>query len=109
MVRARGWKIVTSVLSQAKLSCRKFMSRLRARMRGKIISTVKTFSQGGDKNKSIALCEVIMKYPKEGGLGLRDPASEISTRKIIALKTIITKDRKPWARHTERRRTRTEK
>ena len=45
----------------------------------------------------------MIKQPKEGGTGLRDPVMAIDARRINILKKMITRDRQPWMRWIERK------
>lgn len=47
----------------------------------------------------------MLKHPKEGGTGIRDPIIAIESRMISILKKIITRDRQLWMRYIERKMT----
>ena len=104
-----SWVIVANTLLQTKLSHRESVNGLSSRTREKIMSAIKPFVWGGAKKKARIAWEVMLKHPKEGKLGVRDPVSTTNTRKITILRKIITKYRQLWMRHAERKITRVAK
>ena len=45
----------------------------------------------------------MIKYPKEGGTGVRDPTGLLDAKQVMLLKKIITKNRQPWMRYCGRK------
>ena len=43
----------------------------------------------------------MIKHPKEGGTGVRDPTSALDATRVGLLEKIITRDRQPWMRYCE--------
>ena len=64
---------------------------------------IREFIWGGERKKARVKWEIMIKEPKEGGTGARDPIIAIDARRINILKKIITKDRQPWMKWIERK------
>ena len=61
---------------------------------------------GEANRKARVLWEIMIKHPKEGGTGVRDPTSALDATRVGLLEKIITRDRQPWMRYCERKLTR---
>ena len=80
-VGIHGREIVANTILQAKLLHREIVNRLRSRMRRKITNAIKSFVSGEAENKARVNWDVMLKYPKEGGLGVRNPVSVTHAKK----------------------------
>ena len=67
---------------------------------------IKEFLWGGENRRARVLWEIMIKHPKEGGIGARDPIGSLDAKRVMILKKIITKNRQPWMRYCERKLTR---
>ena len=102
-IGSHGHTIVANTLLQAKLAHRASVNGISEMMGGKIKQKVREFVWGGEQKKARVRWEIMIKQPKEGGTGLRDPVMAIDARRINILKKMITRDRQPWMRWIERK------
>ena len=58
---------------------------------------------GGENKKSRVRWEIMTIHPNEEGTGIKDPIAILYAAKINMLKKLITRDRQPWMRWTERK------
>jgi len=101
----KGRTIVANTLLQAKLAHRASVNGASKKMQNIIRKKIKEFIWGGENKKARVIWEIMLKHPKEGGTGIRDPIIAIESRRISILKKIITRDRQPWMRYIERKMT----
>ena len=90
---------VANTLLQAKLAHRASVNGVSKKIQNRIRKKIKEFVWGGENKKARVLWEIMLKHPKEGGTGIRDPIIAIEARRIGLLKKIITRDRQPWMRY----------
>ena len=96
-----GRTIVANTLLQAKISYRASVNSMSIAMRIKYKNKIKEFIWGGENKKARVMWEVMLKHPKEGGTGIRDPIAALDARRVGILKKIITRNRQPWMRWIE--------
>ena len=72
-------------------------------MRMKYKNKIKEFIWRGEQKKANVIWEVMLKHPKEGGTGIRDPIAALDARRVGILKKIITRNRQPWMKWIERK------
>ena len=104
-IGVQGRTIVANTLLQAKLAHRASVNGTSKKMQKIIRKKIKEFIWGGENKKARVMWEIMLKDPKEGGTGIRDPIIAIEARRISILKKIITGDRQPWMRYIERKMT----
>ena len=104
-----GRTILSNTLLIAKLSHRNSINGISGKLRNNITKKIKEFIWGGENRKARVIWEIMLKHPKEGGTGVRDPTSALDATRVGILKKIITRDRQPWMRWCERKLTRVAK
>ena len=85
-IGVQGRTIVANTLLQAKLAHRASVNGASKKMQNIIREKIKEFVWGGENKKARVMWEIMLKTPKEGGTGIRDPIIAIEARRISILK-----------------------
>ena len=98
-----GRSVVANTLMLAKIKHRADVNALSQTMKKKILEEFKTFVWKGKGKRARVKWQVMVREPKKGGIGIKDPICELDASKIRMLIRLLTRNRQPWMKWIERK------